>query len=81
VLRWRDTLRSQRKSAATVSFKLSVVRSFFEHLRAAGAVALNPAATKLVPPPEVSSQPAGRALTVKEVEKINKVWARHSRER
>jgi integrase/recombinase XerD len=67
VLRWRDTLRSQRKSAATVSFKLSVVRSFFEHLRAAGAVTLNPAATRLVPPPEVSSQPAGRALTVKEV--------------
>ena len=67
VLRWRDMLRSQRKSAATVSFKLSVVRSFFEHLRAAGAVALNPAATRLVPPPEVSSQPAGRALTVKEV--------------
>jgi hypothetical protein len=27
VLRWRDTLRSQRKSAATVSFKLSVVRA------------------------------------------------------
>ena len=67
VLRWRDTLRSQRKSAATVAFKLSVIRSFFEHLRAAGAVTLNPAATRLVPPPEVSSQPAGRALTVKEV--------------
>jgi secreted PhoX family phosphatase len=28
---------------------------------------LNPAATRLVPPPEVSSQPAGRALTSKEV--------------
>ena len=67
VLRWRDTLRSQRKSAATVAFKLSVIRSFFEHLRAAGAVTLNPAATRLVPPPEVSSQPAGRALTAKEV--------------
>jgi len=67
VLRWRDTLRTQRKSAATVAFKLSVVRSFFEHLRAAGAVTLNPAATRLVPPPEVSSQPAGRALTAKEV--------------
>jgi len=67
VLLWRDSLRSQRKSAATVSFKLSVVRSFFEHLRAAGVVTLNPAATRLVPPPEVSSQPAGRALTAKEV--------------
>jgi integrase/recombinase XerD len=67
LLRWRDQLRSQRKSAATVAFKLSVIRSFFEHLRAAGAVALNPAATRLVPPPEVPSQAAGRALTVKEV--------------
>ena len=67
VLRWRDTLRTQRRSAATLAFKLSVVRSFFEHLRAAGAVTLNPAATRLVPPPEVSSQPAGRALTAKEV--------------
>lgn len=67
MLHWRDSLRSQRKSAATVAFKLSVVRSFFEHLRAAGAVTLNPAATRLVPPPAVSSQPAGRALTVKEV--------------
>ena len=67
LLCWRDTLRTQRKSAATVSFKLSVVHSFFKHLRAAGAVALNPAATRLVPPREVLSQPAGRALTPKEV--------------
>ena len=37
VLCCRDYLRLQRKSAATVAFKL-VVRSFFEHPRAAGAV-------------------------------------------
>ncbi len=67
VLLWRDRLRTQRKSAATVAFKLSVVRSFFEYLKAAGAVTLNPASTKLVPPPELPSEPAGRALTVKEV--------------
>ena len=67
VLLWRDRLRSGRKSPATVAFKLSVVRSFFEYLRAAGAVALNPASTKLVPPPELPSEPAGRALTAKEV--------------
>jgi site-specific recombinase XerD len=30
ILLWRDRLRSQKKSAATVAFKLSVVRSFFE---------------------------------------------------
>jgi len=67
ILLWRDKLRSQKKSAATVAFKLSVVRSFFEYLRAAGAVPLNPASTKLVSPPELPSEPAGRALSVKEV--------------
>ena len=48
VLLWRDRLRAQRKKPATVAFKLAVVRSFFEYLRAAGAVPLNPASTKLV---------------------------------
>src|SRR3712207_3831425 len=67
VLLWRDRLRSQKKSAATVAFKLSVVRSFFEYLKAAGAVQLNPASTKLVSPPELPAEPAGRALTAKEV--------------
>jgi integrase/recombinase XerD len=67
VLLWRDRLRAQRKSAATVAFKLSVVRSFLEYLRAAGAITLNPASTKLVPPPELPSEPAGRALAAKEV--------------
>jgi integrase/recombinase XerD len=67
VLGWRDYLRSHRKRAATVAFKLSVIRSFFEYLKASGAIALNPASTKLVPPPELPTEPAGRALTVKEV--------------
>jgi len=67
LLRWRDHLRSGRKRAATVSFKLSVIRSFFEYLKAAGAVPLNPASTKLVPPPELPTEPAGRALNAKEV--------------
>jgi len=67
VLLWRDRLHSQKKSAATVAFKLSVVRSFFEYLKAAGVVPLNPASTKLVSPPELPSEPAGRALSVKEV--------------
>src|SRR3982751_1833632 len=34
VLRWRDHLRAGRKRAATVAFKLSVVRAFFEYLKA-----------------------------------------------
>ena len=67
VLLWRDRLRAQRKKPATVAFKLAVVRSFFEYLRAGGAVALNPASTKLVSPPELPAEPAGRALTSKEV--------------
>lgn len=67
VLRWRAHLTAQRRKPATVAFKLSIVRSFFEHLQAAGHVALNPASAKLVPPPQVSSDPAGRALTPKEV--------------
>jgi site-specific recombinase XerD len=67
VVLWRDRLRSQKKSAATVAFKLSVVRSFFEYLKAQGLVPLNPASTKVVSPPELPSEPAGRALTAKEV--------------
>ena len=67
VQRWRDHLRSQRKRPATVSFKLFIMRSFFEYLKAAGAMPLNPASTKLVTPPELPTEPAGRALTAKEV--------------
>jgi integrase/recombinase XerD len=67
ILLWRDNLRSQKKSAATVAFKLSVVRSFFEYLKAAGAVPLNPTSTKLVTPPALPSEPEGRALLAKEV--------------
>ncbi|MFP5261771.1 MAG: tyrosine-type recombinase/integrase [Blastocatellia bacterium] len=67
VIRWREHLRGKRRKAATISFKLAVVRSFFEYLRAAGLVSINPASTKLVAPPEVSNEGAGRALTSKEV--------------
>jgi integrase/recombinase XerD len=67
VILWRDWLRSRKKSASTVAFKLSVIRSFFEYLKAAGAIVLNPASTKLVSPPELPSEPAGRALAAKEV--------------
>jgi integrase/recombinase XerD len=67
VILWRDKLRSRKKSAATVAFKLSVIRSFFEYLKAAGTVTLNPASTKLVSPPELPSEHVGRALSAKEV--------------
>src|SRR5919205_307988 len=67
VILWRDWLRSRKKGAATVAFKLSVIRSFFEYLKAAGTVTLNPASTKLVSPPELPSEHVGRALSAKEV--------------
>jgi integrase/recombinase XerD len=67
VLAWRDQLRGKRKKPATVAMKLAVLRSFFEYLRVAGLVPLNPAATKLVPPPAVSQEGTGRALSAKEV--------------
>jgi integrase/recombinase XerD len=67
VLNWRDHLRHSRMRAATVSFKLSVIRSFFEYLKAGGVIPLNPASTKLVTPPELPTEPSGRALSTKEV--------------
>ena len=42
VILWRDWLRSRKKSTVTVVFHLSVVRSFFEYLKAAGASRLTP---------------------------------------
>lgn len=70
IIRWRDYLIENKKSAATVSFKLSVVRSLFEYLKAAGFVQNNPALTKLVTPPKLSEDLRGRALTIKEVRYI-----------
>jgi len=70
VIRWRDSLIENKKSAATVSFKLSVIRSLFEYLKAGGFVQNNPALTKLVAPPKLSEDLRGRALSVKEVNYI-----------
>lgn len=70
VIRWRDSLIASKKSAATVAFKLSVIRSLFEYLKAAGFVQNNPALTKLVTTPKLSEDLRGRALTVKEVNYI-----------
>jgi integrase/recombinase XerD len=66
VLRWRDDLMSKGRKASTVSLKLSVLRSFFEYLKAYGHVTLNPASTRLVPPPPVAEGLSGRALVPKE---------------
>lgn len=67
VIEWRDYLIAAKKSPATVSFKLSVIRSLFEYLKAGGIVQNNPALTKLVPSPKLSEDLRGRALSLKEV--------------
>jgi site-specific recombinase XerD len=50
-----------------VALKLSVVRSFFDYLKAKGVAKVIPASTKLVSPPALAAEPAGRALTALEV--------------
>jgi integrase/recombinase XerD len=68
VIAYRDYLRTnRRRKANTVATKLAIIRSFFEYLKAGGVIPLNPASTKLVPPPELPTDPKGRALTPKEV--------------
>jgi integrase/recombinase XerD len=68
VIAYRDHLRTgKRRKANTVATKLAILRSFFEYLEAGGVIPLNPASTKLVTPPELPTEPKGRALTPKEV--------------
>jgi integrase len=68
VIAYRDNLRTnKRRKPNTVATKLAIVRSFFEYLRAGGVITVNPASTKLVTPPELPTNPQGRALTAKEV--------------
>lgn len=68
MIAYRDHLRIQKKRKAnTVATKLAIIRSFFEYLKAGGMIRLNPASTKLVTPPELPTNPQGRALTSKEV--------------
>ncbi len=67
VIRWRDHLIRRGSRPATVTTKLSIIRSFFDYLRAVGIIDKNPASTKLVPPPELPEGLSGRALTPKEV--------------
>lgn len=67
VQRWRDRLMTQKKSASTVAFKLSIIRSLFDFLLVGGYVTRNPALSKLVPPPALPEDLSGRALAAKEV--------------
>jgi integrase/recombinase XerD len=68
VIAYRDHLRTnKRRKPNTVATKLAIIRSFFEYVRAGGMITVNPASTKLVTPPELPTNPQGRALTAKEV--------------
>lgn len=67
VIFWRDRLIKEASRPSTVATKLSVIRSFFDYLQAAGEIERNPASTKLVPPPQLPEGLSGRALTPKEV--------------
>ena len=70
VLAWRELLIKKKQKPNTVAFKLSVIRSFFAYLVSGGGIALNPADSKLVPPPAIPDDLAGRALVSKEVRRL-----------
>jgi integrase/recombinase XerD len=67
---WRDELIRRKQKPATVNLKLAAVRSFYDYLHAGGYVAFNPALTKLVPPPALPEDIAGRALSPKEAVRL-----------
>jgi len=67
---WRDVLTRRKQKAATISFKLAVVRAFFGYLIALGLVEKNPADAKFVLPPQLPEDMAGRALTPEEVRSV-----------
>jgi site-specific recombinase XerD len=67
VRRWRDDLARRAQRPTTIARKLSTVRSLYAYLEAGGYVIRNPASPKLVPPPEIRHDKAGRALASKDV--------------
>lgn len=63
---WRDELLRRKRKPATVALKLSVLRSLFEYLLAAGEITRNPATARLVPAPALPEHQSGRALSPRE---------------
>ncbi|HKX30795.1 MAG TPA: tyrosine-type recombinase/integrase [Blastocatellia bacterium] len=71
VIAYRDELiKKKRRKARTVNTKLSVVRAYFNYLKAAGDLSFNPADTKLVSVPQVPEDMAGRTLAPEEVMRL-----------
>jgi site-specific recombinase XerD len=67
IIAYRDYLLDRKMSANTIALKLSIIRSYYDYLKADGLTDRNPASTRLVSPPPIPDTPAGRALTPKEV--------------
>jgi integrase/recombinase XerD len=67
VISYRDHMTRNKKSTNTINLRISVIRSLFDYLVADGSIERNPASTKLVSTPPLSTTPSGRALTPKEV--------------
>ena len=67
VRRYRDGLVKEGKRPATVAQRLSIVRTFYRYLKAAGLVKRNPALSELVPAPAVPDEGAGCVLGPKDV--------------
>jgi site-specific recombinase XerD len=63
---WRDDLIRRKRKPATIALKLSVLRSFFDYLLAAGEITRNPASSRLVPSPALPEHQVGRALSPRE---------------
>jgi integrase/recombinase XerD len=71
VIAYRDELiKKQRRKPRTVSTKLSIVRAYFNYLKAAGLIEFNPADARLVSTPPPPDDMAGRALTAEEVVRL-----------
>lgn len=65
--RWRNDLAKRGQRPATIARALATVRSLSAYLEAGGYVLRHPASAKLVLPPELRDDKAGRALTPKDV--------------
>src|SRR5262245_45062801 len=54
VITYRDDLIEKKKrKARTVNTRLSVVRAYFNYLKASGQITVNPADTRFVSPPQI----------------------------
>jgi integrase/recombinase XerD len=70
IAEWRDKLKERRAKPATITFKLSVVRSLYEYLRDEGFVSTNPAIARKVPPPARTEDLRGRCLSTEDVRRL-----------